>query len=75
MSFTQINATPARSPFHAVAEAARKLTSRMGEHLQDRANYRRTFRELSDMTDRELNDIGLARGDIPFIAAETATVR
>lgn len=30
--------------------------------------YRNTCNELYQMSDRELNDIGLARADIPFVA-------
>ncbi|WP_333781702.1 DUF1127 domain-containing protein [Hoeflea prorocentri] len=30
--------------------------------------YRNTCNELYKMSDRELNDIGIARGDIPFVA-------
>jgi|TARA_R110000868_G_scaffold149866_2_gene372684 hypothetical protein len=33
--------------------------------------YNRTFRELSSLSDKELNDIGLHRGDIPRVAIET----
>ena len=31
--------------------------------------YRDAVRELSQLSDRELTDIGVRRGDIPFIAA------
>ncbi len=31
-------------------------------------NYRRTVNELNSLTNRELNDLGINRGDIPFIA-------
>lgn len=75
MSFTHINATPARSPFHAASEAVRNLLGRIAERSRDRVNYRRTFIELSGLTDRELNDIGLSRGDIPYIAADAASIR
>jgi uncharacterized protein YjiS (DUF1127 family) len=34
--------------------------------------YRDAVRELSQLTDRELDDIGVRRGDIPFIAASSA---
>ncbi len=30
--------------------------------------YRSTCNELYRMSDRELNDIGISRGDIPFVA-------
>lgn len=35
-------------------------------------NYRKTFKELSRMTDRELADIGITRYDIDTIAREYA---
>ena len=37
---------------------------------QQRA-YRQTVKELSNLTDKELRDIGLTRGDIHSIAMET----
>ena len=36
------------------------------------AAVRDAIRELSQLTDRELDDIGIRRGDIPFIAANAA---
>lgn len=30
--------------------------------------YRTTVTELSRMSDRELNDLGITRGDIPFVS-------
>lgn len=30
--------------------------------------YRQTVTELSRLSTRELNDLGIARGDIPFVA-------
>ena len=54
---------------------ASKLKRRLGEKL---AEFRQTFadaraaRVLGDMTDRELADIGLTRGDIAAIAAGKA---
>jgi len=30
--------------------------------------YRSTVNELSRLSNRELNDLGIARGDIPFVA-------
>ncbi len=32
--------------------------------------YRKTFKELSSLTDRELADIGISRCDIPNISRE-----
>lgn len=34
--------------------------------------YRETVRELSRLTDRELNDLGISRADIPYIARRAA---
>ena len=31
-------------------------------------NYRRTFNELNALSNRELNDLGINRGDIDFLA-------
>jgi uncharacterized protein YjiS (DUF1127 family) len=42
------------------------------EKLAAWRRYRDAVRELSQLTDRELDDIGIRRGDIPFIAAGAA---
>ena len=34
--------------------------------------YRESVRELSRLSDRELNDLGIARGDIEFVARQSA---
>lgn len=34
--------------------------------------YRQTVTELSRMSDRELSDLGISRGDIPFVARRSA---
>jgi uncharacterized protein YjiS (DUF1127 family) len=41
----------------------------IAEKLSAWRRYREAVRELSQLTDRELDDIGVRRGDIPFIAA------
>lgn len=33
--------------------------------------YRQTVSELSRLSTRELNDLGIARGDIPFVARKS----
>jgi uncharacterized protein YjiS (DUF1127 family) len=33
--------------------------------------YRETVTELSRLSNRELNDLGIARGDIPFVARKS----
>ena len=35
--------------------------------------YRDTVAELGRLNSRELNDLGISRGDIPFIAMKSAT--
>lgn len=34
-------------------------------------NYRRTVSELNSLSNRELDDLGINRGDIPFVARGT----
>ena len=34
-------------------------------------NYHRTVAELNSLTNRELDDLGIVRGDIPFVARKT----
>ena len=38
------------------------------QKLSDRRKYRNTYNELSRLTDYELNDIGIGRGDIKRVA-------
>jgi len=38
--------------------------------LEARSAARETVKELSKLTDRELNDIGISRGDIRFLAEQ-----
>ena len=44
----------------------------IAERLAAWRRYREMVRELSQFTDRELEDIGIRRGDIPFVAADAA---
>lgn len=37
--------------------------------IQSFRDYHRNLRELSQLSDRELADIGIERGDIPRVAA------
>jgi len=41
------------------------ILSKINQYIR----YRDTVRELSLLTDRELDDIGISRGDIPNIAS------
>lgn len=49
----------------------RKRTSKKMNLIRNYRNWRRyrdTVNELSRLSNRELNDLGIARGDIPFVA-------
>lgn len=41
-------------------------------HRARRAAFRRTYDELAVLNDRELNDLGLSRTDIPAVARQAA---
>jgi uncharacterized protein YjiS (DUF1127 family) len=40
--------------------------------LQEWRRYRASVRELSQLTDRELTDLGICRADIEFISKKSA---
>jgi uncharacterized protein YjiS (DUF1127 family) len=42
------------------------------QYLENRRVYLRTLRELSSCTDRELQELGIARGDVEHIARQAA---
>jgi uncharacterized protein YjiS (DUF1127 family) len=44
------------------------IVMRLGGWLGEQRRYRQTVNELSALTDRELEDIGLSRGDIEGVA-------
>ncbi len=45
----------------------------ISEKLNAWWRYREAVRELSQLSDRELDDIGIRRGDIEFIVRRTVT--
>lgn len=49
-------------------EGVRRIAKAVVTKVSDYVEYRRTFAALSEMTDRELDDIGITRGDIPAVA-------
>jgi uncharacterized protein YjiS (DUF1127 family) len=49
-------------------DSLRKLTKGVAAKVSAYLEYRRTFEVLAGMTDRELDDIGITRGDIPAVA-------
>ena len=47
----------------------------IGRKLEENREYRQTLRELSLLSNRELNDIGMTRGDIYSVARGEWDVR
>jgi uncharacterized protein YjiS (DUF1127 family) len=47
----------------------------MKQRAEQKASYKRTYKELSRLTDFELNDIGICRGDIRNIALGDRTIK
>lgn len=54
--------------------SAAGLFRRFGAWIEENRRYRRTVAELSALTDRELDDIGLSRGDIEHVARGVSVV-
>lgn len=48
------------------------MISTISSWLKRRVTYRRTYNELSKLSDRELYDLGISRGDIEAFAFETS---
>jgi len=42
----------------------------MRQSFKNWRKFRNTYNELNRMSDRELSDIGMTRGDIPFVARQ-----
>jgi len=51
------------------------LRRSMKLRAERKASYKRTLKELSKLTDFELNDIGICRGDIRNIALADTTIK
>jgi len=56
-------------------EGYKDLRRSMRLRAERRASYKRTLKELNRLTDFELNDIGICRGDIRNIARGDRTVK
>lgn len=57
--------------YEAISQAqTRKAIAMVKEHMWAQKVYRSTYNELSKLTDRELLDIGITRGDIHWIAMD-----
>jgi uncharacterized protein YjiS (DUF1127 family) len=48
--------------------ASLNLIKKLIDKLDERAGYNQTIKELNSLSDRELSDIGISRGDIVRIA-------
>ena len=57
-----------QKPISEATYAVVSFFEKLVEKQHQRRMYYKTIRELSAMTDRDLNDIGINRYDIPFIA-------
>ena len=55
-------------------EGYKDLRRSMKLRAERKASYNRTYKELSRLTDFELNDIGICRGDIRNIARGDRTI-
>ena len=55
-------------------EGYKDLRRSMKLRAERKASYKQTYKELSKLTDFELNDIGICRGDIKNIARGDRTI-
>jgi uncharacterized protein YjiS (DUF1127 family) len=56
-------------------EGFNDLRRSMKLRAERKASYKQTYKELSKLTDFELNDIGICRGDIRNIARGDRTIK
>lgn len=56
---------------HGVSGGA-SLLQRMTGWFTEQRRYRRTLNELSALNDRELDDIGVVRGELEFVARRSS---
>ena len=68
---TTISMTADIIGFPRLATWFKKLNAKMAQ----RAQIKRTIKELSALSNRELNDMGLTRGDIYSVAHGTADIK
>lgn len=48
------------------------VVNTLAKRLRRWASYRNTVRELSQLSDRDLHDLGIARGEIRFVAKKSS---
>jgi uncharacterized protein YjiS (DUF1127 family) len=58
--------------YRTAQESVMLTVNTISKRLRNWARYRNTVRELSQLTDRDLSDLGISRGDIRFIAKKHA---
>lgn len=51
-----------------------KIIRMAAERIAKQKKYQDTIWELSNLSDRDLNDIGIRRGEIEFVAAKNAGI-
>lgn len=56
------------------SDRATAIVASFRKAREQRKVYNRTFEELSSLTPRELDDLGIGPGEIPFIAREAANM-
>jgi len=67
-----ISAPAASAAPKGVFAAFAALRARLDAAIRRRVEYARTLDELSQLTDRELNDLGFSRCDLRRVAREAA---
>ncbi|MGC1494247.1 MAG: DUF1127 domain-containing protein [Sulfitobacter sp.] len=71
MAYVNTTSAPTVSFFARIGTAFDALATRYKQHR----TYRETFNELSALSNRELNDLGLSRANLRSIAWETSRVK
>lgn len=56
------------NPISEFVNSISSVSSKLANSYKEARTARDTINELSKLTDKELNDIGIARGDIYYIA-------
>lgn len=68
MSVTEFTYHPGREILASLRQIAARIRTKAAQHTA----YRDVYAELSALSDRELTDIGVGRGDIADIAERAA---
>jgi len=68
-------ATDFRSGHHGlISDRVHAVMANFRKAREQRKAYRQTYDELTDLSPRELDDLGICSGQIPFIAREAANL-